>query len=97
MRLKSKGPFTNMIALEKKNALEAANAAANPRQPVLPRWLKITTAVAYSGISRSTLYELMNAGNISSHRIGSSRLIDRESLDAFISAQPSKTDATLQH
>lgn len=79
-----------MITIEKKIALDAANAATNPRQPMIPRWLKIPTAVAYAGVCRSTLYELMNAGKISSHRIGSSRLIDRESLDAFISSQPSK-------
>jgi len=45
-------------------------------------------AVAYSGISRSAIYELLGAGKIQSHRIGASRVIDRESLDAFITSQP---------
>ena len=89
MRLKSKGPFTHMIALEKNNVLATANAAANHPQSVIPRWLKLPAAVAYSGIGRSTIYTLLNAGKVKSHRIGSSRVIDRESLDAFISSQPS--------
>lgn len=76
-----------MLQTEKHQALTEANTAT--RQPITPRWLKIPAAVAYSGISRSTLYELMNAGQIKSHRIGAARVIDRESLDAFIATQPS--------
>lgn len=86
---KQNQPTVKMLASEKLGALESANAAARSRQPVTPRWLKIPSAVAYSGIGRSTLYELMNAGKIKSHRIGAARVIDRESLDAFISSQPS--------
>lgn len=76
------------LSPQSKKILTDAVAPANPRQPVTPRWLKISTAVAYSAIGRSTLYELMNAGKIRSHRIGGARVIDRESLDAFISSQP---------
>ena len=78
-----------MITSEKKAALAAAPTAAQSRQQIPPRWLKIPTAVAYSAIGRSTLYELLNAGKIRSHRIGAARVIDRESLDAFIAEQPS--------
>ncbi len=56
--------------------------------PTWPRWLRMPAAVAYSGISRSAIYELLGAGKIQSHRIGASRVIDRESLDAFITSQP---------
>ena len=72
-----------MIATEKAAALSAAQT-----ETIQPRWMKVATAVRYSGISRSSLYELLNSGKIRSHRIGGSRLIDRESLDAFISSQP---------
>jgi excisionase family DNA binding protein len=77
-----------MLNIEKQTALAEANSAAT-RQLITPRWLKIPAAVAYTGISRSVLYELMNAGKIKSHRIGASRVLDRESLDAFINDQPS--------
>jgi excisionase family DNA binding protein len=73
-----------MIHTEKQNALTEAKS----RQPITPRWLKIPAAVAYSGISRSVMYELLNAGKIRSHRIGAARVIDRESLDEFIAGQP---------
>jgi len=77
-----------MLKIEKEAALAAANAA-DSRQPVNPRYLKIPTAVAYTGLSRSTIYELLNAAKIKSHRIGAIRLIDRVSLEEFISSQPS--------
>lgn len=73
-----------MIRIEKESALTESKS----RQPITPRWLKIPAAVAYSGISRSVIYELLNEGKIRSHRIGAARVIDRESLDAFIASQP---------
>lgn len=78
-----------MIKSEKLKALAEAKTAGTCRQPITPAYLKVPVAVAYSGIGRSTLYELMGAGKIRSHRIGAARVIDRESLDAFITAQPS--------
>ena len=80
---------TPMIHSEKQDALAEAQTASKTRQPVVPGFLKIPAAVAYSGIGRSTLYELMRARKIKSHRIGAARVIDRASLDAFITAQPS--------
>jgi Helix-turn-helix domain len=55
-----------------------------------PRWLRIPHAVAYSGISRSKLYELFTDGQIKAVSVqgkGSRkgiRLIDRISLDEFL-------------
>jgi hypothetical protein len=56
-----------------------------------PRWLRIPSAVKYSGLSRSRLYELLGQGRINSiclkSRNNSSRgvrLIDRESVDLFM-------------
>ena len=86
--IKSK-PRKSMFKSEKQNALAEAQAAGTSRQPITPAFLKVPAAVAYSGIGRSTLYELMGERKIKSHRIGSARVIDRASLDAFISSQPS--------
>jgi hypothetical protein len=55
-----------------------------------PRWLKVCTAVKYSGISRAVLYRLLAQGKIRSSSLRSRgalrgiRLIDRDSLDAYI-------------
>ncbi len=77
-----------MITIEKQAALAAATQATISNPVLKPRFLKISSASAYSGISRSTLYELLNEGKIRSHKVGSARLLDRESLDSFISSQP---------
>lgn len=82
---KTNGPAT-MIKIEKTEVLTESKT----RQPITPRWLKIPAAVAYSGISRSAIYELLNARKIKSHLIGAARVIDRESIDAFISGQPAE-------
>src|ERR1700746_832906 len=61
-----------------------------------PRWLRIPVAVKYSGLSRSRPYELLSKGRIRSICVKSQkwaqcgvRLIDRESIDAFMEDQAS--------
>ncbi|NJM39128.1 MAG: helix-turn-helix domain-containing protein [Akkermansiaceae bacterium] len=49
--------------------------------------MKVTTAMEYTGLGRSFLYELMGNGHIKSHKVEGARLIDRESLETFISSQ----------
>ena len=56
-----------------------------------PRWLRIPSAVKYSGLSRFRLYELIAEGSIKSicvksHRdaLRGVRLVDRESVDLFM-------------
>jgi hypothetical protein len=56
-----------------------------------PRWLRIPSAVKYSRLSRSRLYELITKGKINSiclksHRDAARgvRLLDRESIDRFM-------------
>ena len=56
-----------------------------------PRWLRIPSAVKYSGLSRSRLYELLAQGRIRSICLRSNRdavrgvrLVDRESIDRFM-------------
>jgi excisionase family DNA binding protein len=82
-------PAYSMLSHEKQTALAEATAASTARQPIVPAFLKVPAAVAYSGIGRSTLYELMGERKIKSHRIGVARVIDRASLEAFITSQPS--------
>jgi len=56
-----------------------------------PRWLRIPSAVKYSGLSRSRLYELLAQGRIRSICLRSRRdalrgvrLVDRKSIDLFM-------------
>jgi hypothetical protein len=56
-----------------------------------PRWLRIPSAVKYSGLSRSRLYELLAQGRIRSICLRSRRdalrgvrLVDKESIDLFM-------------
>jgi len=46
--------------------------------------LRIRDASAVSGLSRSTLYELLKAGKLRAVKIGGRRLILRDSLEALL-------------
>jgi len=59
-----------------------------------PRWLRMPSAVKYSGLSRSRLYELLAQGCIKSICLKSHnralrgvRLVDRESIDQFMESR----------
>ena len=58
---------------------EPASISANERIA-----LRIRDASIVSGLSRSTLYELLKAGKIRAVKIGGRRLILRESLEALL-------------
>jgi hypothetical protein len=59
---------------------------------ILPRWLRVSKAIAYSGFPRATLYRLLGDGVIRSsvvNRPGSKRsmrVVDRLSIDAYLEA-----------
>jgi len=46
--------------------------------------LRINETVAVSGLSRSTIYELLKAGKLQALKIGGRRLILRESLQVLL-------------
>lgn len=46
--------------------------------------LRINEATAVSGLSRSTIYELLKAGKLRAVKVGGRRLISRESLQALL-------------
>ncbi len=55
-----------------------------------PEWLSYPAAVHYCGLSRVTLWRLVESGEIEAARIGRAVRISRESLEAFMR---SKVDA----
>lgn len=60
-------------------------------EPTRPRWMKVAAAAEYMSMGRSTIYELIKAGKIKSHMVLTCRLIDRESLDAFVASKPEES------
>ena len=52
--------------------------------PIEPIAFTVADAVAYSGLARSRIYELIGANELASFRVGGRRLILRTALDGFI-------------
>ncbi len=48
-----------------------------------PLAFTVSDAVAYTGLSRSRLYELLRDGQIASFNVGGRRMFLRSALDAF--------------
>jgi len=60
-------------------------------QRLTPRWLKLPDAVAYSGISKSQLYNFIRSGKLQTAKVKGrgdgtrgTRLVDRLSLDRLL-------------
>jgi excisionase family DNA binding protein len=51
---------------------------------ITPAWLSYKQAEAYSSLSRTTLWQLINARKIKAARIGRAVRIERDSLQAFM-------------
>lgn len=51
--------------------------------PIQPLAFTIADAVAYSGLSRSRLYILIQTGELPSLQVGGRRMIRRDALDAL--------------
>ena len=51
---------------------------------ITPAWLDYKQAEAYSSLSRTTLWQLINARKIRAARVGRAVRIERTSLQAFM-------------
>ena len=51
---------------------------------ITPAWLNYKQGEAYSGLSRTTLWQLIKARKIKTARIGRAVRIERDSLQAFL-------------
>ncbi len=56
----------------------------NGKTTITPAWLDYKQAEAYSNLSRTTLWQLINARKIKAARIGRAVRIERESLQEFM-------------
>lgn len=66
---------------------EAVNSARHPVCEHAPISVRVREAVRLTGLSRSTLYELMRAGEIEYVKVGGSTLILVASLRDFVEAR----------
>jgi hypothetical protein len=64
---------------------------ATPSISITPRWMKLPVASRHCGLSTRTLKRRLTEGCFDSKLVGAVRLIDRESLDAWIEGHPSAT------
>jgi excisionase family DNA binding protein len=51
---------------------------------ITPAWLNYKQAEAYANLSRTTLWQLINARKVKAARIGRAVRIERDSLQAFM-------------
>ena len=56
----------------------------NGQTQIMPAWLDYKQAEAYSSLSRTTLWQLINARKIKAARVGRAVRIERESLQEFL-------------
>ncbi len=56
----------------------------NGQAPITPAWFDYKQAEAYSSLSRTTLWQLINARKIKAARVGRAVRIERESLQEFL-------------
>jgi excisionase family DNA binding protein len=61
-------------------------------QEVTPQWLRFAAAESYSGLGRTTLTRLINAGEIRAAKVGKSVRINRVSLDEYMERHVSDGD-----
>jgi excisionase family DNA binding protein len=52
------------------------------------RTLRLDEATQYSGLGRTSLYDLVRAGQIEALKVGARRLFVRESLDKLLTPKP---------
>jgi excisionase family DNA binding protein len=59
---------------------------------ITPAWLNYKQAKAYSSLSRTTLWQLINARKIKAARIGRAVRIERDSLQAFLEQSANESE-----
>ena len=78
---------------------ELSRSPYRPALPAVPEWARVPQIVTLFGIGRSSLYGLIRSGQIASrvvktsrHNISGIRLVNTESVRAFIEAAPSSVE-----
>jgi excisionase family DNA binding protein len=57
---------------------------ADEKTAVAPAWLSYSQAASYATLSRTTLWQLIRAGEIKAARIGRAVRIERDSLEKYM-------------
>jgi excisionase family DNA binding protein len=59
---------------------------------IAPAWLNYKQAESYANLSRTTLWQLINARKIKAARIGRAVRIERDSLQAFLEQSANESE-----
>ena len=65
------------------------------RTEKIGEWMTYRQAEQYSGLSRTTLWRVISAGEVEAAKVGRAVRINRESLDAYMRGQPSSSPASM--
>lgn len=79
--------MSDRVELAVRELVAALRAEMAPAEEP-PALVDITTAARTLGISRTSLYGLLDSGTLASRHVGRRRLIPRVSLDAYVVAGP---------
>src|SRR5919112_4382940 len=72
------------LSVNRKSRKVYVVSADDKKIAITPAWLNYKQSEAYSGLSRTTLWQLINARKIKAARIGRAVRIERDSLQAFM-------------
>ena len=70
-------------AYERRRRKESVMRAATAQQ-VQPQWLRYPEAERYSGLGRSTLFGLIQSGEIQAAKVGKAVRLSRSSIDEYM-------------
>jgi excisionase family DNA binding protein len=62
----------------------ATHVPAHAREEIVSPFLSVKQTALYMNISRSTVYRLIDLGDLDRRKVGHKTLITRQSIDAFL-------------
>jgi len=74
--------MTDRVELAVRELVDALRSELQP-EPEPPALINIATAAQLLGISRTSLYQLIDAGDVPSRKVGRRRLIPRADLERY--------------
>ena len=58
-----------------------------PAPSIKPRYASVEAAASYCSVSRTTIYKLIQTGDIDSSNVRARRVVDLESIDRYVASR----------